>query len=277
MKGSNTKQMADTPLLKIAALDQGDLAVISAHLQDAVLRVGDLRWMKSAGKLALVANRFDHFGDKAGSGAHYNVSLAAKDGSNLFDVGSNTDPRNCGLTELGYQFIGGVMRHLPAIQAVAAPTVNSYKRLILKGSSSGYTWAPCFVSYGNNNRTNTIRIPSGGGRVELRSADSACNPYLGIAMMIAAGLEGISEKIDPGEPHRDNLYTKSDEERSRKGVVWLPRTLEEAVDEFEQDPLGKEVFGELMFDSWRELKRAEWLGYLNHVSDWERERYLKRF
>lgn len=217
------------------------------------------------------------FGDKAGSGAHYNVSLAAKDGSNLFDVGSNADPRDCSLTELGYQFIGGVMRHLPAIQAVAAPTVNSYKRLILKGSSSGYTWAPCFVSYGNNNRTNTIRIPSGGGRVELRSADSACNPYLGIAMMIAAGLEGISEKIDPGEPHRDNLYTKSDEERSRKGVAWLPRTLEEAVDEFEQDPLSKEVFGELMFDSWRELKRAEWLGYLNHVSDWERERYLKRF
>jgi len=217
------------------------------------------------------------FGDKAGSGAHYNVSLAAADGTNLFDIGTNEDPRNCSLTDLGYHFIGGVMRHLGAIQAVAAPTVNSYKRLIMKGSSSGYTWAPCFVSYGNNNRTNTLRIPSGGGRVELRSADSACNPYLGIAMMIAAGLEGIREKVDPGEPHRDNLYLKSDEERSQKGIVWLPRTLEEAVNEFEKDPLSKDVFGDLMFDSWRELKRAEWLSYLNHVSDWEYDRYLKRF
>ena len=217
------------------------------------------------------------FGDKAGSGAHYNVSFAGADGTNLFDIGANDDPRNCGLTELGYQFIGGVMRHLPAIQAVAAPTVNSYKRLIMKGSSSGYTWAPCFVSYGNNNRTNTIRIPSAGGRVEMRSADSACNPYLGIAMMIAAGLEGIREKLDPGSPHRDNLYLKSDAERDLEGVVWLPRTLDEAINEFEADPLSKDVFGELMFESWREEKRAEWLSYLNHVSDWEHDRYLRRF
>ncbi len=217
------------------------------------------------------------FGDKAGSGAHYNVSLADANGVNLFDVGNHEDKRGCGLTDLGYQFVGGVMRHLPAIQAVAAPTVNSYKRLIMKGSTSGYTWAPCFVSYGNNNRTNTIRIPSGGGRVELRSADSACNPYLGIAMMIAAGLEGIRDQADPGDPHRDNLYLKSEKERNKDGVVWLPRTLQEAVDEFENDALSKEVFGELMYDAWRKFKRAEWLSYLNHVSDWERSQYLKRF
>lgn len=217
------------------------------------------------------------YGDKAGSGAHYNMSLADEKGKNLFDLDQSEDPKGCGLTELGYHFIGGVIRHLPAIQAVSAPTVNSYKRLILKGSTSGYTWAPCFVSYGNNNRTNTVRIPGGGGRVELRSADSACNPYLGIAMMVAAGLEGIREKLDPGQPHVENLYYKSDEERAEQGVVWLPRTLEEAVNTFEQDPLSREVFGDLMFKTWIEFKREEWLRYLNHVSDWERDRYLKFF
>lgn len=217
------------------------------------------------------------FADKAGSGAHYNVSLANGEGKNLFDVGAETDARGCDLTELGYQFIGGVMNHLPAIQAVAAPTVNSYKRLVMKGSSSGYTWAPCFVAYGNNNRTNTIRIPSGGGRIELRSADSACNPYLGIAMMVAAGLEGISQQADPGMPHRENLYHKTEQERADAGVSWLPRTLAEAIDEFERDPLSREVFGEALFSSWTATKRDEWLRYQHHVSDWEREQYLRRY
>lgn len=217
------------------------------------------------------------YGDRAGSGAHYNVSLADPEGSNLFDPGNADDPHGCGLTPVGYHLIGGVLKHLPAIQAVSAPMVNSYKRLILKGSTSGYTWAPCFVSYGNNNRTNTVRIPGGGGRVELRSADSACNPYLGIAMMVAAGLEGIREKIDPGDPHLENLYYQSDQERSEQGVTWLPRTLDEAVTAFENDPLSRQVFGDLMFEAWIENKRAEWLSYLNHVSDWERNRYLRFF
>ena len=216
------------------------------------------------------------YGDKAGSGAHYNMSLTDSDGNNLF-VPDGEDPRGCGLSEIGYHFIGGVLKHLPAIQAVSAPTVNSYKRLIVKGSTSGYTWAPCFVSYGNNNRTNTVRIPGGGGRVELRSADSACNPYLGIAMMVAAGLEGIRDQIDPGEPHLENLYFKSDEERLAAGIPWLPRTLDEAVEAFAADPLSREVMGDVMFDAWVEFKRAEWLSYLNHVSDWERDRYLKFF
>ena len=124
---------------------------------------------------------------------------------------------------------------------------------------------------------NTVRIPGGGGRVELRSADSACNPYLGMAMMIAAGLEGIRDELDPGEPHRENLYYKSDAERIAAGVAWLPRTLDEAVTAFAEDPLSREVFGGVMFDAWVEFKRAEWLSYLNHVSDWERDRYLKFF
>ncbi len=122
------------------------------------------------------------------------------------------DPRGCGLSILGYQFLAGVLKHLPAICAVVAPTVNSYKRLVLKGSMSGFTWAPIWACYGNNNRTNTLRIPLDGGRVELRTADNSCIPYLGAALVLAAGLEGISQNMDPGEPHTENMYLKSEEE-----------------------------------------------------------------
>lgn len=214
------------------------------------------------------------FDDRAGSGAHFNVSLAdKKTGKNLFV--DDDDRRGCKLSKLGYQFIAGMLRHLPAICAVVAPTVNSYKRLVMKGSMSGFTWAPVFVCYGNNNRTNTIRVPRDGGRVELRAADSACNPYLGAAMSVMAGLEGIREEIDPGEPHLDNMYYKTDQELRELGVRRLPSTLQEALDAFEADPLSRAVFGDKMFDAWLSFKRNEWLSYTNHVSDWEKGRYLK--
>jgi glutamine synthetase len=216
------------------------------------------------------------FGERTGSGAHFNMSLAdAKTGANLFK--SDDDPRGCGLSELGYQFLAGSLRHLPAIMATVAPQVNSYKRLVKQGSMSGFTWAPIFACYGNNNRTNAMRIPKGGGRVELRAADSACNPYLGAAMCLAAGLEGIAEGLDPGEPNTDNMYLASARELKRRKISMLPRTLDEAVTAFEKDPLSKAVFGDEMFDSWIAYKRDEWLSYLNHVSDWERQRYLRFF
>lgn len=216
------------------------------------------------------------FNDRAGSGAHFNLSLYdLKTGTNLFE--SQDDPRGFGLSELGYQFIGGVLKHLPAICAVVAPTVNSYKRLILKGSTSGFTWAPIFCCYGNNNRTNTVRIPSGGGRVELRLADSACNPYLGAAMMIAAGLEGIEHKLNPGEPHTDNMYLKTEQELAAMQVKRLPKTLSEALAAFTSDPLSRSVFGPDMYAAWLGYKEEEWMRYINHVSDWEKGRYLKMF
>jgi glutamine synthetase len=216
------------------------------------------------------------FGDRAGSGAHYNMSvydLAQK--RNLFvDAG---DARGCGLSAIGYQFIAGVLRHLPAICAVVAPTVNSYKRLVPRGSRAGFTWAPIFVCYGGNNRTNTLRIPLGGGRVELRLPDASCNPYLGLAMTIAAGLEGIREHLDPGEPHADNMYLKTPAELAALGVSVLPRSLGEALDAFEADPLGRQVMGEAMAGAWLDYKREEWHAYSVHVTDWEKERYLKFF
>ena len=185
-------------------------------------------------------------GHYAGSGAHYNMSLFdLASGENLFEA--EEDPRGCDLSALGYRFIAGVLKHLSAVSAVVAPTVNSYKRLILKGSNSGFTWAPVFCSYGDNNRTNTLRVPLGGGRVELRLADSSCNPYLGAAMVLAAGLDGIENELDPGEPHRDNLYIKAEDELRALGIAMLPRTLGEALDAFEASDLARTTFGDRMF------------------------------
>jgi glutamine synthetase len=214
--------------------------------------------------------------NRTGSGAHFNMSLAGLDsGRNLFEDPS--DLRSCGLSKLGYQFIAGVLRHARAICAVAAPLVNSYKRLILKGSMSGYTWAPVYICYGGNNRTNMLRIPMGGGRVECRMPDIACNLYLAAAMIVSAGLEGIREALDPGAPHMENMYDYSRADLDRLGITVLPRTLLEAVEAFAADPLSREVFGDLMFKTFLEYKTREWTEYHNHVSDWERARYLTMF
>jgi glutamine synthetase len=216
------------------------------------------------------------FGDRAGSGAHLNMSLYdIKSGKNLFI--DKKDKRNCGLSALGYKFIAGILKHLPAICAVVAPTVNSYKRLLKHGSASGFTWAPVLCCYGNNNRTNTLRVPLGGGRVELRAADSSCNPYLAAAMVLAAGLEGIEEGLDPGDPHLENMYLKTPAELQEMGIRMLPATLAEAVDAFEADGFTQKVFGPVMHKAWIDYKREEWRQYINYVSDWEKDRYLKFF
>ncbi|MBE9136213.1 type III glutamate--ammonia ligase [Nodosilinea sp. LEGE 07088] len=214
------------------------------------------------------------YANQTGSGAHYNMSLAALDtGKNLFE--DSTDP--CGLSRLGYQFIAGVLRHAKAIVAVTCPTVNSYKRLVRQGSMSGFTWAPVYVCYGNNNRTNMLRIPMGGGRVECRAADISTNLYLGAAMILAAGLEGIREGLDPGAPHTENMYTYSLAELTAMGIDTLPRTLGEAVEAFAADPLSKAVMGPLMYQTYIDFKTQEWEEYHSHVSDWELQRYLKFF
>ncbi|MBI4783425.1 MAG: type III glutamate--ammonia ligase [Oscillatoriophycideae cyanobacterium NC_groundwater_1537_Pr4_S-0.65um_50_18] len=216
------------------------------------------------------------FVDRTGSGAHYNMSLADRQtGTNLFVEAD--DPRGCGLSKLGYQFIAGVLKHAPAICAVIAPTVNSYKRLVPRGSMSGFTWAPVYICYGNNNRTNMLRIPLGGGRVECRAADISSNLYLGAAMMLAAGLEGIKEQLDPGEPHTENMYNHSLKELAQMGIQFLPRNLGEAIAAFSTDPLSERVMGSLMYQTYVDFKSQEWQEYHSHVSDWELQRYLKFF
>lgn len=219
------------------------------------------------------------FADMSGSGAHFNMSLeSVETGENLFEARTaEEDVKGIGLTQLGVWFIGGILKHAPAICLTIAPTVNSYKRLVRQGSMSGSTWAPVFVSYGNNNRTNMLRVPLAGNRVECRAVDISCNPYLSAAMMLAAGLEGIREQIDPGDPHSDNLHHYTAEDVARTGISLLPRSLDEACDAFEADPLAREVFGEDLFTSFLDYKRREWEEFAYAVTDWETKRYLDFF
>jgi glutamine synthetase len=215
------------------------------------------------------------FADRTGSGAHFNMSLAdLQQGHNLF---APADGSAAWVSEMGLQFMAGILRHAPAICAVMAPTVNSYKRLVVQGSMSGFTWAPVFVCYGNNNRTNMLRIPGAGSRVECRAADSSCNPYLAAAMLLAAGLEGIREGLDPGPPNLVNAYRLTPEERAARGLTTLPRTLGEAIEAFAADPLSREVFGDAMAEAYIAFKRDEWNSFHGAISDWERDRYLELF
>lgn len=218
------------------------------------------------------------FADKTGNGAHFNMSLADKNtGRNLFACSPAEDPRGLGLTPLGYAFIGGILRHGRALCAALAPTVNSYKRLIRRGAMSYFSWAPVFNSYGSNNRTNSVRIPAGGGRCESRNADGAVNPYLAAALMLAAGLEGVREKIDPGAPNEDNLYEISEDERKQRGIHFLPQTLQEAVMAFSKDPLIEKTLGRQLRDEFIRYKTEEWEAYHLSISPWEIERYSYMF
>ena len=218
------------------------------------------------------------FANKTGNGAHFNMSLYDLDsGKNLFQCGKEEDPYGLGLTTLGYQFIAGVLKHGKALCAVFAPTVNSYKRLVRQGDMPYFTWAPVFNSFGSNNRTNSIRVPMGGGRFESRNADGAVNPYLAATLVLAAGLEGIREGLDPGKPQEDNLYELSEEERAARGIEFLPRTLQEAIDAFEADPFVTETLGQALRDEFIRYKRQEWIDYHQGISAWEVQRYSHMF
>jgi glutamine synthetase len=173
-------------------------------------------------------------------------------------------------------FLGGVLAHAPALAAVTSPTVNCFKRLqfgpALTGSRSGYTWVPAFITYGDNNRTQMLRVPEP-GHVEDRSISSACNPYLALSAYLAAGLDGIARKLDPGEPNLGNLYESSLETMAARGIRTLPQSLDEALDHFEADPVIREGLGPIA-DEFLRLKRAEWREYHAQVGAWEIGRYL---
>ena len=218
------------------------------------------------------------FADKTGNGAHFNMSLYdLETGENLFACDPANDPKGLGLTELGYQFIGGIIKHGQALCAAFAPTVNSYKRLVRQGDMPYFTWAPVFNSFGSNNRTNSIRVPMGGGRCESRNADGAVNPYLAATLALAAGLEGVREGLDPGSPQEDNLYELSEEERDARGIQFLPKNLLEAVDAFEADPFVIEALGQELRDEFIKYKREEWNAYHQTITNWEVERYSHLF
>jgi glutamine synthetase len=217
------------------------------------------------------------FDENFGSGAHVNMSLAdIETGENCFEAGPTEDSSNGyrGYSRLAYQFTAGVLRHARAITAVACPTVNSYKRLLPVGHMDHITWAPVYQAYGHNNRTLMCRLPVNRRCTELRIADSASNFYLVMGLTLAAGLQGIREELDPGEPVNVDTYSVPDVELAKRGVHRLPRNLGEAIEAFEQDELACETFGEEFHASYVKLKRSEWEAYSTVVSEWERTHYL---
>ncbi|ACX51540.1 glutamine synthetase, type I [Ammonifex degensii KC4] len=204
-----------------------------------------------------------------GSGMHTNLSLS-RNGENAF-----YDPdRPLQLSEVAYYFIGGIIKHIKAITAVTNPTVNSYKRLV-----PGYE-APVYIAWSCRNRSPLIRIPAKRGpstRIELRSPDPSCNPYLALAAIIKAGLDGIKNKIEPPPPVDRNIYELSAEERKALGIDCLPGSLIEALQELEKDEVIKEALGPHIYEKFMEAKLKEWHEYSTRVHPWEIETYLVRY
>ena len=204
-----------------------------------------------------------------GSGMHINMSLH-KDGRNVFE--DKSDPM--GLSKEAYYFIGGIMKHIKGMAAITNPLVNSYKRLV-----PGFE-APVYIAWSATNRSPLIRIPStngGGTRIELRSPDSAANPYLTLAVCLMAGLDGMINKIEPPAAVNANIFAMSVEERKAMHIDQLPETLKEAVEELEKDTFICDVLGKHIAEKYIAAKKEEWFQYRAQVSEWEIGEYLYRY
>lgn len=201
-----------------------------------------------------------------GSGMHINMSLS-RDGKNIFY--DEKDPK--GLSEEAYWFIGGIMKHMRGMTAITNPLINSYKRLV-----PGYE-APIYIAWSEINRSPLIRIPASTGehkRIELRCPDPAANPYLTLAVCLAAGLDGIRNKLEPPASVDANVFDLSVEEKNERGIASLPATLAEALDELEKDAYIREVLGKHICDVIVTAGRRDWADYRTWVSEWEAQHYL---
>ena len=204
-----------------------------------------------------------------GSGMHLNMSLS-RDGENIFSDENDEH----GLSQEAYYFIGGLMKHIKAITFITNPLVNSYKRLV-----PGYE-APTYIAWSANNRTPLIRIPESrrsGKRIELRSPDASANPYLALAVCLAAGMEGIREKILPPKEISQNIFELNEEEKKALGIECLPGSLMEAVEEFEKESFIQKVLGEELSQKFIKAKKAEYDRYRSQVSEWEMNEYLQKY
>lgn len=204
-----------------------------------------------------------------GSGMHTHQSLF-RGGENAF-----YDPRGrYQISDVALHYIGGLLAHAPGYTAITSPLVNSYKRLV-----PGYE-APVYIAWSERNRSPLVRVPASRGRetrVELRSPDPSCNPYLALAVMLKTGLDGVRKKLDPGPPVNRNIYAMSAREREEQGIRSLPGSLEEALDELERDELVREALGEHIFTHFLRAKRIEWDVYRTQVHKWEIDQYLNAF
>ncbi|EKP94200.1 type I glutamate--ammonia ligase [Thermaerobacter subterraneus] len=204
-----------------------------------------------------------------GSGMHLHQSLFRGDQNAFYDP--NTPDR---LSEVCKQYIAGIMEHARAITAVTNPLVNSYKRLV-----PGYE-APVYVAWSYRNRSPMIRIPAKRGlstRIELRSPDPSCNPYLALAVILKAGLDGIKRRLTPPDPVEGNIYHMPQAERDELGIASLPGSLAEAIQALEQDPLILEALGSHVASRYLEAKKIEWDVYRTQISPWELQEYLAKY
>jgi len=227
---------------------------------------------------AIATHMAKPFSDKTGNGGHIHFHLAdAKTGENLFL--DHDDPRGLGLSTMAYHFIGGILAHAKALCAINSPTVNCYKRLQigsgLLSTTSGLTWTPAFLSYGDNNRTQMIRT-AGPGHLEDRTLSAACNPYLVFASYVTAGIDGINRSIDPGEPFKGNLYELTLDEIKQRGIDMLPQNLNQAIENLKNDSVVGDSLG-VIYKEFVSLKEAEWEDYHKFISKWEIDRYLTMF
>jgi glutamine synthetase len=220
------------------------------------------------------------FADQPGSGMHFHVSMWTGQGvdrANVFMPHTRdgaADPA-AGLSPLGRQFVAGVLAHAPAVCALAAPTVNSYKRLVVGEVLSGTSWAPAYIAHGANNRTALVRtLP---GRFEWRLPDASANPYLASAGLIAAGLDGIERQLELPAAHDEDLFELRLSEIQARGIGLLPQSLHEALAALQADRVLTEALGSTLTREFIALKQTEWLAYQRHVSDWEMHRYAAAF
>jgi glutamine synthetase len=206
-----------------------------------------------------------------GSGMHTHLSLFDESGTNAFH--DENDEFN--LSETAKQFLAGILDHAPALTAVCNPTVNSYKRLV-----PGYE-APVYVAWSDVNRSALVRKPAArvpaASRIELRSPDPSCNPYLALASMLHAGLDGIDRGLDAPDPVRENIYEFDEAKREEYGIDTLPGNLGEAIDALEADPVIQNALGEHVYPKFVEAKTQEFDEYRVAVSEWELDRYLETF
>lgn len=206
-----------------------------------------------------------------GSGMHINMSLADELGHNVFEDQGD----ELGLSRIAYQFMAGIMYHMKGITLLTNPLVNSYKRLM-----PGYD-APVYIAWSAAaNRSQLIRIPSSRGastRIELRCPDSAVNPYLALAACLAAGLDGIKKEMVPPAAVNDNITAMTKAQMKKLGICQLPKTLGDAIDQFESDPFAAEVMGEHIYTKYLEAKKEEWRQFRAQVTDWEIGEYLYKY
>lgn len=204
-----------------------------------------------------------------GSGMHCNMSLFHKNGNAFYDKDGEME-----LSKDAYHFLGGLLHHSRAFTAVCNPTVNSYKRLV-----PGYE-APVYVAWSGHNRSPLVRVPESRGlstRLELRSVDPAANPYLALAVLLEAGLDGIVNEIDPPEAVDRNIYAMSENERKAAGIYDLPSTLHNAIKAMREDEVVVDALGTHIFNNFVEAKKMEWAAFRQTVSEWEREQYLELY